>query len=117
MNSHLNIPTSTNPRIVIVGGGFGGIELAHKLKNKPFQIILLDKHNYHAFQPLLYQIATAGLESYSIASPYRALFERHNNLVFRMTEVTEVVPSEQTIRTTIGDRYGIDHQFFWYAGC
>ncbi len=103
MNTPLNIPLSTNPRIVIVGGGFGGIELANKLKNKPFQIVLLDKHNYHAFQPLLYQIATAGLESYSIASPYRALFERHNNLVFRMAEVTEVVPSEQTIRTTIGD--------------
>jgi NADH dehydrogenase len=103
MNSHLNIPSSKNPRIVIVGGGFGGIELVKQLKNKPFQIVLLDKHNYHAFQPLLYQIATAGLESYSIASPYRALFDRHDNLIFRMADVKEVVPSQQIIKTTIGD--------------
>jgi NADH:ubiquinone reductase (H+-translocating) len=103
MNEHLNIPTSKNPRVVIIGGGFGGIELAKQLRNKPFQIVLLDKHNYHAFQPLLYQVATAGLESYSIASPYRAMFEGQDNLVFRLAEVTEVIASEQTIKTTIGD--------------
>lgn len=103
MNAHLNIPTSKNPRVVIIGGGFGGIELAKQLRNKPFQIVLLDKHNYHAFQPLLYQVATAGLESYSIASPYRAMFEGQDNLVFRLAEVTEVIASEQTIKTTIGD--------------
>ncbi len=103
MNEHLNIPTSKNPRIVIVGGGFGGIELARQLRNQPFQIVLLDKHNYHAFQPLLYQVATAGLESYSIASPYRAMFEGQDNLVFRLAEVTEVIASEQTIKTSIGD--------------
>ena len=103
MNAHLNIPTSKNPRVVIIGGGFGGIELAKQLRNKPFQIVLLDKHNYHAFQPLLYQVATAGLESYSIASPYRAMFEGQDNLVFRLAEVTEIIASEQTIKTTIGD--------------
>ncbi|MEY4929487.1 MAG: hypothetical protein RI909_211, partial [Bacteroidota bacterium] len=59
MNSQLNIPSSKLPRVIIVGGGFGGIELVQRLKNKPFQVVLLDKHNYHAFQPLLYQIATA----------------------------------------------------------
>lgn len=103
MSSHLRIPTSKNPRVVIVGGGFGGIELAKKLKGKSFQIVLLDKHNYHAFQPLLYQIATAGLESSSIATPYRAAFEGQQNLVFRMAEVTEVVPSENIVKTNIGE--------------
>ena len=103
MSSHLRIPSSKNPRVIIVGGGFGGIEFAKKLKHAPFQIVLLDKHNYHAFQPLLYQIATAGLESSSIASPYRAAFEGQQNLVFRMAEVTEVVPSENIVRTNIGE--------------
>jgi len=103
MSSHLRIPSSKNPRVVIVGGGFGGIELAKKLKHKPFQVVLLDKHNYHAFQPLFYQIATAGLESSSIATPYRAAFEGQQNLVFRMAEVTEVVPSENIVKTNIGE--------------
>lgn len=61
MNSQLNIPASKHQRIVIVGGGFGGIELANKLKNEPFQIVLLDKHSYHAFQPLLYCHCKAGV--------------------------------------------------------
>ncbi|RTY65257.1 MULTISPECIES: FAD-dependent oxidoreductase [unclassified Flavobacterium] len=64
----MNIPNSPLPRIVIIGGGFAGIALAKKLKNKKVQVVLLDKHNYHTFQPLLYQVATGGLEAGSIAS-------------------------------------------------
>lgn len=99
----MRIPASKLPRVVIVGGGFGGIELAKKLKGAPFQVVLLDKHNYHAFQPLLYQVATAGLESYAIASPYRALFERQTNFIFRMTEVTEVAAERKVVKTTLGE--------------
>ncbi|MBN8147815.1 FAD-dependent oxidoreductase, partial [Vibrio vulnificus] len=71
----MNIPTSNRPRVVIIGGGFGGLALAKKLKNKNFQVVLLDKHNYHTFQPLLYQVATGGLESGSIAYPIRKVVQ------------------------------------------
>ena len=67
----MNIPNTTVPRIVIIGGGFAGIALAKKLKNKNVQVVLIDKHNYHTFQPLLYQVATGGLEAGSRADPIR----------------------------------------------
>ncbi|MDB5145891.1 MAG: FAD-dependent oxidoreductase, partial [Mucilaginibacter sp.] len=57
------------PRIVIIGGGFGGINLAKKLKNKPVEVLMLDKHNYHTFQPLLYQVAMGDIEADSIGFP------------------------------------------------
>lgn len=62
-------------KIVIVGGGFGGIELAKKLRNANVDVYILDKHNYHTFQPLLYQVATGGLEADSIAFPIRKIFK------------------------------------------
>ena len=65
------IPKSENPRLIIAGGGFAGIKLALSLKNEKLQIILIDRNNYHTFQPLLYQVATAGLEPDSIAGPLR----------------------------------------------
>ena len=67
----MNIPNTNLPRIVIIGGGFAGIALAKKLKNQRVQVVLIDKHNYHTFQPLLYQVATGGLEAGSIAYPIR----------------------------------------------
>lgn len=100
---HIRVPKTSLPRIVIVGGGFGGIELVKRLKNKPFQVVLLDKNNYHAFPPLLYQIATAGLESASIATPFRKLFEGQSNFIFRLAEVKEIVTAENRIITDIGD--------------
>lgn len=100
---HIRVPDSKLPRVVIVGGGFGGLELAKKLKNKPFQVVLLDKNNYHAFPPLLYQVATAGLEASSIATPFRKIFEGHTNFIFRLAEVLEVVTSENRVITDIGD--------------
>ena len=70
----MNIPQTSLPRVVIVGGGFAGLALAKGLENKEVQVVLLDKHNYHTFQPLLYQVATGGLEPDSIAFPIRKLF-------------------------------------------
>lgn len=98
----INIPELGKPRIVIVGGGFGGIELAKALRRADVQIVLLDKHNYHTFQPLLYQVATAGLEPDSIAFPLRKIFKNQGNLQFRMAEVTRIVPEKQSIQTNIG---------------
>lgn len=92
-----------HPRIIIVGGGFGGIEVAKKLRNKPVQLIMLDRHNYHTFQPLLYQVATGGLEPDSIAFPLRRIFKGQQNFSFRMTEVRKIVPEKQILETDIGD--------------
>ncbi len=91
------------PLIIIVGGGFGGIELAKKLRNKPVQVLLLDRHNYHTFQPLLYQVATGGLEPDSIAFPLRRIFKGQENFSFRMTEVEQIFPEKQVLKTSIGD--------------
>jgi NADH dehydrogenase len=98
-----NIPETTQPRIVIVGGGFGGVNLAKQLKHAPFQVVLLDRNNYHLFQPLLYQVSTAGLEPDSIAFPLRGIFRKQRNLVFRMAEVTGLRAAENILETGIGD--------------
>ncbi|MES2418714.1 MAG: NAD(P)/FAD-dependent oxidoreductase [Bacteroidota bacterium] len=89
-------------KIVIIGGGFGGIELAKKLRNQQVEVMILDKHNYHTFQPLLYQVATGGLEADSIAFPIRKIFKGQRNLTFRVTEVEKVIPHENKLLTTIG---------------
>ncbi|NWG06409.1 MAG: NAD(P)/FAD-dependent oxidoreductase [Chloroflexi bacterium] len=78
------------PHIVIVGAGFGGMEVARNLKNAPVQITLIDRHNYHLFQPLLYQVAIAGLVPSQIAYPLRTIFRRQKNLTFQMGEVTSI---------------------------
>lgn len=90
------------PRVVIVGGGFGGLELAKSLAGAPVQVVLLDRQNYHAFQPLLYQLATASLESDSIVAPFRKLFARYANVYFRLAEVIAVNTATQVVETTIG---------------
>lgn len=99
----LQLPKSEHPRVVIVGGGFGGIELAKRLKNKPFQVVMLDKHNYHTFQPLLYQVATGGLEAESIAFPLRKIFKGQKNFIFRVTKVTGINAGENCLQTDIGN--------------
>ncbi|AOM76117.1 NAD(P)/FAD-dependent oxidoreductase [Pedobacter steynii] len=97
-----HFPKGNKTRIVIVGGGFGGIELAKKLRNKNIEIIMVDKHNYHTFQPLLYQVATGGLEADSIAFPLRKIFKGQKNLTFRVAEVKKVSPETNCIETSIG---------------
>jgi NADH:ubiquinone reductase (H+-translocating) len=97
----LAIPETTRARVVIVGGGFAGLKLARKLTRKKFQVVLLDRNNYHNFQPLLYQIAMGGLEPDSIAFPLRKWL-RKKSAFFRMTTVEEVVPDENKVVTTDG---------------
>jgi NADH dehydrogenase len=99
----MNIPNSNNPRIVIIGGGFAGIALAKKLRNKNVQVVLLDKHNYHTFQPLLYQVATGGLEAGSIAYPIRKVIQEYNDFYFRLTSVKEIDTINQKVIAEIGD--------------
>jgi NADH dehydrogenase len=82
--------TQKLPHIVIVGAGFGGMDTARRLKNAPIQITLIDRHNYHLFQPLLYQIAIAGLVPSQIAYPLRTIFRRQKNLTFQMGEVSSI---------------------------
>jgi NADH dehydrogenase len=99
----MNIPISKNPRVVIIGGGFAGIAIAKKLRNKGFQVVLIDKHNYHTFQPLLYQVATGGLEAGSIAYPIRKVIQEYEDFYFRLTSVKEIDTVNQKIISEIGD--------------
>jgi NADH dehydrogenase len=99
----MNIPQSNYPRIVIVGGGFGGISLAQKLSKKEVQVVLLDKNNYHTFQPLLYQVSTGGLEPDSIAYPLRKVLIGYDNFFFRLAEVKEIQPEKRVLSTSIGE--------------
>ena len=91
-------------KLVIIGGGFGGLRLARNLNNKPgFEVTLIDKFNYHQFQPLFYQVATAGLDASNISFPLRKVFHKSKNVKIRMAEVKEIVPAENRIVTNIGD--------------
>ncbi|MGB0525991.1 MAG: NAD(P)/FAD-dependent oxidoreductase [Flammeovirgaceae bacterium] len=99
----INVPDTNLPRIVIIGGGFGGLKLAKALSKAECQVVLFDRNNYHTFQPLLYQVATAGLEPDSIAFPVRKIFKKQSNFFFRMAEVTQILPDEQLVHTNIGD--------------
>ena len=99
----MNIPQSSFPRIIIIGGGFGGLSLAAKLKNKDFQVVLLDKNNYHTFQPLLYQVSTGGLEPDSIAYPIRKVIHNFKNTFFRLAEVLEIDTKANLVKTNIGE--------------
>jgi NADH dehydrogenase len=90
------------PRIIIIGGGFGGIEVIKGLKGSKTQVVLFDKRNHHTFQPLLYQVATSGLETNSIVFPFRKLFNRQHDFYFRLGEVKHIDPGTQCIETSIG---------------
>ncbi|WP_099463523.1 NAD(P)/FAD-dependent oxidoreductase [Parabacteroides provencensis] len=98
-----NIPQTDKKRIVIIGGGFGGLQLANKLKNTNFQIVLIDKNNYHQFPPLLYQVASSGLEYNSISFPFRKIFYNRKNFYFRLAEVNSVIAEKNLIITSIGE--------------
>lgn len=100
--SSLNIPESKKERVIIIGGGFGGLTLAKKLKSRDFQVVLIDKHNYHTFQPLLYQVATAGLEPDSIAYPLRKIFQKKAEFYFRVASAKHINAEEKTLETDHG---------------
>jgi len=91
------------PTVVVAGAGFGGLRAARALARAPVQVVLLDRHNYHLFQPLLYQVAMAGLEPSSIARPVRRILRGQKNLDFRMTDVTGVDRTARVVRTSAGD--------------
>lgn len=96
------------PQIVIIGAGFAGLELVKHLNNAPYRVLLLDKNNYHTFQPLLYQIASAGLTAESIAYPLRRKIGAYPNIAFRVAEVTAVDTGAQKVITDIGT-FDYDH--------
>src|SRR5256886_16176993 len=95
-------PTMVRPTVVVVGAGFGGLRAARALGRAPVNVVLLDRHNYHLFQPLLYQVATAGLEPEQIARPVRAIVRGQKNFEFRMVEVTGLDPAGKRVATDNG---------------
>lgn len=97
-----NIIKTNKKRIVIVGGGFAGLKLARKLSGSDYQIVLIDKNNYHQFQPLFYQVATAGLEPSAISFPFRKIFQKVKDFHIRITEVDQILPDKNQIKTGIG---------------
>ncbi|MBY0487928.1 MAG: NAD(P)/FAD-dependent oxidoreductase [Flavobacteriaceae bacterium] len=99
----MNIPNSDKKRVVIIGAGFAGLSIAKKLRNQNLQVVLIDKHNYHTFQPLLYQVATGGLEAGSIAYPIRKVIQQYKDFYFRLTSVKEIDTANQKIISEIGD--------------
>jgi NADH dehydrogenase len=90
------------PRVVVIGAGFAGINLIKTLDRKPVQIILIDQHNYHQFQPLLYQVAISGLEPDSVVTPVRKLFKSCSNMIFRMAKVESIDAKNNRVITDIG---------------
>jgi NADH dehydrogenase len=94
---------NNRPRIVIIGGGFAGLQLAKKLKKAPVDILMLDKHNYHTFQPLLYQVAMGAIPADSIVFPIRRIFTYQDNFSFNMANVEKINPENNTVSTSIGD--------------
>src|SRR5687767_8606787 len=87
-------------KIVIIGAGFGGLKLARKLNNKAgFEVVLVNKFNYHQFQPLFYQVATAGLDASNISFPLRKIFQKSKNVRIRLAELTQVMPAENKVIT------------------
>src|SRR6188768_4570496 len=103
LNFTLNIPETKKPRVIVVGGGFGGLYAIRKMGTKDFQVVLFDKHNYHTFAPLLYQVATAALQPDSIVGPLRKVFSKYDDFHFRMLKVLAVNPVENKIFTSAGE--------------
>jgi len=97
-----NIPKPHGKRIVIIGAGFAGLKLARKLRDSSYQVILLDKNNYHQFQPLFYQVATSGLEPSAISFPLRKVFHQSKNIIFRMAVAKKIDEKASRIYTHVG---------------
>lgn len=107
-----NIERTDKKRIIIVGGGLGGLELAFKLVDDDYQVVLVDKNNYHQFPPLIYQVASGGLEPSSISFPFRRLFQGKKDFFFRMAKVESVNTDKKIINTTVGE---IDYDYLVMA--
>lgn len=98
----VNIPETDQKRVVVVGAGFAGLKLARNLFKQGFQVVLIDKNNYHQFQPLFYQVATSGLEPASISFPLRKAFQKVKNVYIRVTTVEKIDPEKKIIETPLG---------------
>lgn len=98
----VNIPETGQKRIVIIGAGFAGLKLARLLYRHNFQVVLIDRNNYHQFQPLFYQVATSGLEPSSISFPLRKVFQKVKNVFIRIAEVEKIDPEKKMLETTLG---------------
>lgn len=99
----LNIPETSKRRLVVLGAGFAGLKLVEKLKGSDFQIVLIDRNNFHQFQPLFYQVAVAGLEPSAIAFPLRRMYQKSNQVFIRLTEVENISTESKIIHTSAGD--------------
>ncbi len=97
----VNIPETAQKRIVIIGAGFGGLKLAQKLIGSGYQIVIIDKNNYHQFQPLFYQVATAGIEPSSILFPLRKIFQKQKDVYIRVAEVYSIDTKKKEIQTSL----------------
>src|SRR4051794_24558618 len=100
---------STQPHVLIVGGGFAGVGCAHALADEHVRVTLLDRNNYHQFQPLLYQLATAQLAADDVATPLRTLFRRHQDVTVKEAEVAEVDVAARSVRTSDGLTFSGDY--------
>ena len=103
---------TTQPRVVIVGGGFGGLYAARALGGAPVSITLIDKRNYHLFRPLLYQVATGLLSADEISGPLRSILNRHNNIDVLLGEVTGVDTQRRVVRL---EQHGVPYDFLIVA--
>ena len=104
----ITIPETDKKRIVIVGCGFAGLKLAQKLRNSNFQVIIIDKNNYHQFQPLFYQVASAVLEPSAISFPLRKIFQHYNDFYIRKAEIIRIDTQNNQLISSIGTlRYDI----------
>lgn len=99
----MNIPNVNLPRVVVIGCGFAGLKFTKRIDSSKYQVVLLDKNNYHTFQPLMYQVASSGLAPDSIVYPIRKIFKGKRNFFFRMAKVAHINTEEKRISTSIGD--------------
>lgn len=102
ITSRTRIEDLKKPRIIVIGGGFGGMEVIKRLQGVNAQVVLFDKYNHHTFQPLLYQVATSALQTNSIVYPFRKRFFNYPDFYFRLAEVKEINPETKSIETSIG---------------
>ena len=98
----LNRSERSFPRIIIIGGGFGGVEVARKLKDKEVEVLLIDRNNFHTFQPLMYQVATGTLAADSISFPIRKMFKNQENFKFRLADVLNIDKDKKEVHTSVG---------------
>jgi len=98
----INLPETSQKRIVVIGAGFAGLTFLNKVKKLDYQLVLLDRNNYHQFQPLFYQVAMAGLEPSSISFPIRKAYQGCDNVFIRVAEVERIDPGEKKIYTNMG---------------